>query len=89
MGSRKGNKSRSMAHGSRGEDKPATLKDMLSTAQLDALKAAADSLKAEESRKMEEERRRREEERKLEQKRRENDFEYLLNNSDQEWKNYK
>lgn len=89
MGSRKVNKSRSLAHNSRTEDKPATLKDMLSTAQLDALKAAADTLKAEESRKLEEERRRREEERKLEQKRRDNDFEYLLNNSEQDWKNYK
>lgn len=89
MGSRRGNKNRSMTSGSRAEDKPATLKDMLSTAQLDALKAAANTLKAEEDRKLEEERQRREEERKLEQKRRDNDFEYLLNNSHQDWKNYK
>lgn len=71
------------------QDKPATLKDLLKPDLVDKLKAQADALKAEEAKKAEEKRKQAEEARKAEQKRLENDFEYLLNNSNPDWKKFK
>lgn len=71
------------------QEKPATLKDLLKPDLVDKLKAQADALKAEQTKKEEEKRKQAEEARKAEQKRLENDFEYLLNNSSADWKNYK
>jgi hypothetical protein len=71
------------------DDKPATLKDLLGVDTIAKLKAKAEALKAEETQRQEEERKRAEETRLAEQKRLENDFEYLLKNSKQEWKNFK
>lgn len=67
----------------------ATLKELLSADVLGKLKAQAEELKADEARRMEQKRQAEEEARKAEQKRRENDFEYLLNNSGMDWKSYK
>ncbi|MFM9276520.1 YqkE family protein [Paenibacillus jiagnxiensis] len=71
------------------QDKPATLKDLLSSEVLDKLKAQANEAKAEQEKRQEEERTRVIEARKAEQKRLENDFEYLLNNSSLDWKKHK
>lgn len=71
------------------QDKPATLKDLLSPEVLDKLKAQANEAKAEQEKRQEEERTRAIEARKAEQKRLENDFEYLLNNSSLDWKKHK
>ncbi|MFB5763692.1 YqkE family protein [Paenibacillus medicaginis] len=71
------------------QDKPATLKDLLSPEVLDKLKAQANEAKAEQNRREEEERAKVIEARKAEQKRLENDFEYLLNNSSPDWKKHK
>ncbi|MHA2854619.1 YqkE family protein [Paenibacillus lautus] len=70
-------------------DKPATLKDMLDPQVLAKLKATTDSLKASEAERLEKERQEREAARKSEQKRRDNDFEYLLEHSEMDWKKYK
>ncbi|EGG37310.1 YqkE family protein [Paenibacillus sp. HGF5] len=70
-------------------DKPATLKDMLDPQVLAKLKATTDSLKASEAERLEKERQEREAARKAEQKRRDNDFEYLLEHSEMDWKKYK
>ncbi|MBB6735173.1 YqkE family protein [Cohnella zeiphila] len=67
----------------------ATLKDLLNAETLGKLKAQADALKAEEASRKEEKRRQEEEAREAERKRRENDFEYLLNESGMDWKKYK
>ncbi|CAH1221572.1 hypothetical protein PAECIP111893_04730 [Paenibacillus plantiphilus] len=71
------------------QDKPATLKDLLSPDVLSKLKAQADELSAAEERQLEEQRKQAEEERKAEQKRLDNNFEYLLNNSSSDWRKYK
>ncbi|GAB6931335.1 hypothetical protein JCM10914A_53180 [Paenibacillus sp. JCM 10914] len=70
-------------------DKPATLKDMLDPQVLAKLKETTESLKASEAQRLEQERQEREDARKAEQKRRDNDFEYLLEHSEMNWKNYK
>ncbi|MCK8487157.1 YqkE family protein [Paenibacillus sp. MBLB2552] len=70
-------------------DKPATLKDLLGEDTLAKLKAQANELKKEEERRQEEARIRKEEARRAEQKRLENDFEHLLNTSEQDWHKYK
>ncbi|TJY43923.1 DUF3886 domain-containing protein [Cohnella pontilimi] len=71
------------------EDKPATLQEVLGTDTVAQLKARAEALKAEEAQKREEQRKLAEQERQAEQKQLENDFEYLLNNSKQDWKSFK
>ncbi|MEW4372567.1 YqkE family protein [Paenibacillus kandeliae] len=71
------------------QDKPATLKDMLSADVLDKLKAQANELREAEQERKEEQRLQVEQERKAEQKRRDNDFAYLLDNSKQDWKKFK
>ncbi len=71
------------------QDKPATLKDMLSADVLDKLKAQATELREQEHERQEQQRLKVEEERRAEQKRRDNDFGYLLENSKQDWKKYK
>lgn len=71
------------------QDKPATLKDLLSPDVLSRLKAQADELSAAEERRKEEQRKQEEEARKAEQKRLDNDFEHLLNNSSPDWRKYK
>lgn len=70
-------------------DKPATLKDLLSSDVLNKLKQQSEELKAEEQQKKDAKLKKAEEERKAEQKRRDNDFEYLLENSGMDWKKYK
>ncbi|WP_342554554.1 YqkE family protein [Paenibacillus sp. FSL R7-0652] len=71
------------------QDKPATLKDLLSSDVLEKLKAQANEAKAAEAERKEQERLQAEEARKAEQKRKDNDFEYLLNNSSMDWKKHK
>lgn len=71
------------------QDKPATLKDMLSSDVLAQLKAAAQATQAEQDKKVEEERARAAEARKAEQARLDNDFEYLLNHSNMDWHKHK
>ncbi|MGN7762742.1 YqkE family protein [Paenibacillus sp. 22594] len=68
---------------------PATLKDLLSSDVLEKLKAQGDALKAEENDKKEAARKAVEDQRKAEQKRLENDFAHLLENSSQDWHNFK
>ncbi|KKO53385.1 YqkE family protein [Paenibacillus sp. DMB20] len=70
-------------------DKPATLKDLLDPKMVERLKAQADTLKADEAKRQEAERIKREEARKSEQKRLDNDFEFLLQNSEMDWRKYK
>ena len=72
-----------------GEDKPVTLKDLLDPAVLSKLKEQATAMKQEEEKRQEEARKRVEDERRQEQKRLEGNFEYLLNNSKQDWKKFK
>jgi hypothetical protein len=71
------------------QDKPATLKDLLSPDILSKLKAQAEELKADEGKRKEEALKQAEEARKAEQKRLDNDFEHLLNNSSTDWRKYK
>jgi len=71
------------------EDKPATLKDLLSAEMLGKLKAQQDELKAAEEKRREDERQRAEEARKAEQKRLDNDFGHLLDTSKMDWKKFK
>lgn len=71
------------------EDRPATLKDLISPDALAKLKAQAESMKAEEAKKQEEAQRKAAEARKAEQKRLDNDFGHLLENSKLDWKQYK
>lgn len=70
-------------------DKPATLKDLLSSEVLQKLNQQSEELKAEQRMQKEAELKKAEEARKAEQKRRENDFSYLLEHSDMDWKKYK
>jgi hypothetical protein len=71
------------------QDKPATLKDLLSADVLDKLEAQADEIKAEEERRREEQRIQAEEARRAEQKRLDNNFEHLLKNSSLDWRKFK
>ncbi|MNI24549.1 hypothetical protein D3C73_781730 [compost metagenome] len=71
------------------EDKPATLKDLLSVDVLNKLKAQSDAMKAEEEQRKEASRKQAEEARKAEQKRLDNSFEHLLDNSKLDWRTYK
>ncbi|WP_276352388.1 YqkE family protein [Cohnella caldifontis] len=71
------------------DGKPPTLKDLLDPDTAAKLKARAEALKAEEARSREEKRKQEEAARKAEQKRLENDFEYLLKNSKQDWRQFK
>jgi hypothetical protein len=71
------------------EDKPATLKDLLSPEVVSKLKAKSDGMKAEEVKRKEDIRKAAEDARKTELKRLENDFEHLLNNSSIDWKKFK
>ncbi|MNS27292.1 hypothetical protein D3C72_592370 [compost metagenome] len=73
----------------RTEDKPATLKDLLSSEVLGKLQAQAAEMKADEQKRLEEARQQAEEARKAEQKRLENDFEHLLSSSSMDWKKFK
>ncbi|GIO51936.1 YqkE family protein [Paenibacillus cellulositrophicus] len=70
-------------------DKPATLKDLLSSEVLDKLKQQSNELKAEQQKQKEEQERQAAEARKAEQKRLDNDFEHLLENSSMDWRKYK
>ncbi|MDF2923443.1 MAG: hypothetical protein K0R57_2357 [Paenibacillaceae bacterium] len=70
-------------------DKPATLKDLLNADIVSKLKAQADEMKAAEEARKQAQRKQEEEARRAEQKRLENDFEYLLNNSKQDWRKHK
>ncbi|TVY07274.1 YqkE family protein [Paenibacillus cremeus] len=63
------------------QDKPATLKDLLNPDVVNRLKAQSDQMRAEEEKQRAEARQKAADAQKAEQKRRENDFEYLLNNS--------
>jgi hypothetical protein len=71
------------------DDQPATLKDLLSKDVLNQLKAQAEGWKAEEAKRAEQHRLEAAEAKKAEQKRLENNFEYLLENSDMNWRNHK
>ncbi|EJW17766.1 YqkE family protein [Paenibacillus alvei] len=70
-------------------EKPATLKDLLSSEVLDKLKAQAKELKVQEDNRKEVERQKAEEARRVEQKKLDNNFEYLLNNSSMDWRKFK
>ncbi|MCZ8512250.1 YqkE family protein [Paenibacillus filicis] len=72
-----------------GQEKAATLKDLLSAEVVQQLKRQADQMKAEEQASRERQRKQAEELRKAEQKRLEQDFEHLLNNSTQDWRKFK
>ncbi|ANF98324.1 YqkE family protein [Paenibacillus bovis] len=82
-------KNKAPARPAAAQDKPATLKDLLSADVLDKLKAQANEMREVEQQRQEQERQKAEEARKAEQKRKDNDFEYLLENSKQDWKKYK
>lgn len=70
-------------------DNGMTLKDLLSSDIVSKLKAQADEMKQAEASRKEELRKQEEEKKKLEQKRLENDFSYLLDNSDPSWSKHK
>ncbi|MEK5058273.1 YqkE family protein [Paenibacillus shunpengii] len=74
---------------SREESGAATLKDMLSDEVLGKLKAQAKEIKAADLQRQEEARRLAEEKKKAEQKKLDNNFEYLLDNSNLDWHKYK
>ncbi|REK77189.1 YqkE family protein [Paenibacillus paeoniae] len=67
----------------------ATLKELLGADTLQKLKAQADELKSAEADRKEKQRLQEEEAKKQEKKRLENDFSYLLENSDNNWSKYK
>jgi predicted lipid-binding transport protein (Tim44 family) len=71
------------------EEKPATLKDLLSPEMLEKLKAQSDEMKAEEAKQKEEAAKQAAEARKAEQKRLDNDFGHLLENSSLDWHKHK
>lgn len=66
----------------------ATLKELLSADVLHKLKAQAEELKQAEIDRLEQERKQEEEAKKQEQKKKENDFAYLLENSEANWGKY-
>ncbi|WP_256758049.1 YqkE family protein [Cohnella sp. WQ 127256] len=69
-------------------DKPVTLKDLLGAGTLAKLKLQAETLKQEENTRQENIKKEAEAARNAEQKLKENDFEYLLNNSTKVGKKY-
>ncbi|WP_438347371.1 YqkE family protein [Paenibacillus sp. FA6] len=71
------------------DDRPITLKDLLSGEILEQLKSQADEMKAEELKKKEEQELMKAEARKQEQKKLDNNFEHLLENSNMDWHKYK
>ncbi|RJE90110.1 DUF3886 domain-containing protein [Paenibacillus sp. 1011MAR3C5] len=71
------------------ETSGATLKDLLGADTLQKLKAQAEDLKQAEAKRKEQQRLQEEEAKKQEKKRLENDFSYLLENSDNNWSKYK
>ncbi|XID94812.1 YqkE family protein [Paenibacillaceae bacterium WGS1546] len=73
----------------RPDDKPATLKDRLSADTLEKLKRKAEALKLEEAARAEEKRLAAEAAREAERKRKEQDFGYLLEQSDMDWTKFK
>lgn len=66
-----------------------TVKDLLDAGTLAMLKAQAEQAKEAARKKEEQEQAEKREERKKEQRRLENDFSYLLENSDPNWSKYK
>ncbi|WP_439647761.1 YqkE family protein [Collibacillus ludicampi] len=70
-------------------EKKHTLADALSASVLQKLKQTKEELEAEEARKKEELRKQEEERQRLEKKRLENDFQYLLENSNLDWRKFK
>jgi len=70
-------------------DRPVTLKDRLGSETLEKLKQQAEALKQEEERRQETKRKEAEAAREAERKRKEQDFEYLLNNTALDWKKFK
>ncbi|WP_055105262.1 YqkE family protein [Paenibacillus ihumii] len=79
----------SAASGASASDKPATLKDLLGADTVSKLKEQAESLRREEDERKAAARKQAEAARRAEQKKLENDFEYLLNNSNMDWHKYK
>ncbi|MDD9266909.1 YqkE family protein [Paenibacillus sp. GCM10023248] len=71
------------------QDKPATLKDLLSPDVVAGLKAQADKMKAEEQARKDAARAEAEAARKAEEKRLENDFGHLLEKSNLDWRKHK
>ncbi|PZE22222.1 YqkE family protein [Paenibacillus xerothermodurans] len=82
-------KSRAHAAKPAAQEKAATLKDLLNPDVLNKLKEQSEQLKTEEQGRREAQRAHAEAARKAEQKRLDNDFEYLLNNSNVDWRKYK
>ncbi|RKP58037.1 DUF3886 domain-containing protein [Cohnella endophytica] len=70
-------------------DKPVTLKDLLGASTVAKLKEQAETMKQEEASRLQRARLEAEAARQAEQKLKEKDFEYLLNNSSQDWKKFK
>ncbi|TVX95296.1 YqkE family protein [Cohnella terricola] len=70
-------------------DRPVTLKDRLGLETLEKLKRQAETLKQEEAQRQETKRKEAEAARETERKRKEQDFEYLLNNTTMDWKQFK
>ncbi|RXZ79714.1 DUF3886 domain-containing protein [Paenibacillaceae bacterium] len=77
------------APASASEAKPATLKDLLNPEVIGKLMAQANEAKAAEAQQKDAARKQAEENRKAEQKRLEGNFEYLLDNSEMDWKKFK
>lgn len=71
------------------KDQPILLNELLSADIVNKLKAQAEELKKAEASRKEQIRMQEEEKKKLEQKRLENDFSYLLENSDPNWSKHK
>nr|WP_236587966.1 YqkE family protein [Tumebacillus amylolyticus] len=71
------------------KDKPTTLKDLLSPEQLAKLTEQSNELKEQEKTAQETKRKAELDRREKEKKELENNFEYLLNNTKMDWKNYK
>jgi len=70
-------------------EKPLTLKDMLGAETIDKLRKQAEAMKLEEAKIREAKRAEAEAAREAERKRQEQDFGFLLNQSDMDWKKYK
>lgn len=71
------------------KDQPVLLNELLNADIVKKLKAQAEELKKAEETRKEDIRKQEEEKKKLEQKRLENDFSYLLDNSDPNWSKHK
>ncbi|WP_028610607.1 YqkE family protein [Paenibacillus harenae] len=71
------------------KEKPVLLNELLSADIVQKLKAKAEELSEEETVRKEALRKQEEEKKRQEQKKRENDFAYLLENSDANWSKYK